>query len=177
MSQGNTKKSKSLVSIIIPLSTIAFALFFLHQTRDYVNFESVKFPYTIVVSTIILFGIIGVFETKKWRNELKSRRNVALSENAPSRISIPNSKKYNPLFLVVLTALYAVFIANLHTVITTYLYIVSLRLVFRKVSLRVLIYDLAAIIFLFVIMHEILLIQLPSGKVEEIITTILAKVL
>ncbi len=170
------EKSPSFISVIIPLLCIAFAFLYFYHTRDYLNFESVKFPYTIAVFLIFLFGIIEILEARKWWKHRKSEQKENASTPHKGLVVSATSKQWNPFYIVLLTVLFATFITTLNTIIGTYIYIIGLRLVLRKINLKTCIFDFVAITLIFLIMHEILLIQLPAGKAEQMLSLIVNKI-
>lgn len=162
------KTSSSVVAIAIPLLAIAFALFYFHETSDYPDSESVKFPYTLAIAVIALFAVAAMQEAAgRWR---RGWRFPSFSEFQEAAASLFRGKNSNPFFIVVLTLAYTVFLPIVYALLATFLFVVGLRCVFRNVRIKILAYDAAAIVVIFVLFHDVLRIQLPSGPLEEMLS-------
>ena len=166
-----------LVAVAIPLSCIAFFLLYFHQTRDYFEFVSVQFPYTMGAIGLVLFSIVAVQEIRK------ARRSPSGSgeEDAPAktfpRLPPFTDRRWNPFFLVVLTLLFTASLPYIKSVCAIYLYIFLLRLVFRKATVRTCVLDLALVVLLYVVFNDLLRILLPAGPVEEAISATVRSVI
>lgn len=175
MTENNNKNQKSIVPVLIPAACILFAFYYVYSTRGYWVFESVEFPYVIAGFVVILFGIIEIIELKKYFSEEKSI-NKKLSQILDLK-NVFSSKKLIPFYIAILTFLFPMLFPILKAIITTLLYIFALRIVLKKFHIKYLLYDVISVLAIFLIMHEVLLIQLPSGALERTIISMVEKVL
>ena len=164
------KNGESVAAVLIPVFGIAVAILYFHQTRDYDDFESVKFPYVIATALILIFIPIWGIELKKW---WRSREGAPAANGRAARIKSQGGsadKSLNPLYIVVLTAVFAALLPIIKSLAALFLYIVGIRAVFRKVTLRAVLLDFVLVAVLFIVFHDVLRILLPSGPVEEALT-------
>lgn len=161
------KNKESVAAVLIPIFGIAVAILYFHQTRDYDDFESVKFPYVIATALILLFIPIFGIELKKW---WRSRESAPAAYGRAARTQSGGGspdKSLNPLYIVVLTAAFAALLPVIKSLAALFLYIVGIRAVFRKVTLKAVFLDFLLVAVLFIVFHDVLRILLPSGPVEE----------
>jgi len=156
------------VALAIPAIWIAFAATYVYVTADYPDPETVRFPYTIAVVLTICFTIIFVRDavdawSKGWRPGLPANIRSWLAGRF-------RDKTANPFYLVVLTVAYALALPELNVLATTFLYVTSLRFVFRNMSLRLAFYDILGVAGLYLVFHDLLRIQLPSGPIEALLS-------
>jgi len=169
------KTSSSIVAIAIPLLAIAFALLYFHETADHPDPESVKFPYALAIAVIALFAVAAIQEVaERWTRE---RRSPSFSEFQETVASLLRGKNPNPFLIVVLTLAYTVFLPIVYALVATFLFVAGLRCVFRTVRIEILAYDAAAIVVIFVLFHDVLRIQLPSGPLEEMLSRAIRMIL
>lgn len=156
------------VAIAIPVLGIIFAAAYVLTTLDYPDPETVKFPYSIAAALTICFTIIAAREIlgalrSGWRPSLPVSVTGWLVEKF-------RGKEGNPFLLVVLTAVYGLVLVHLNVLLTTFLYVNGLRLVFRNWSPKLAAYDAVAVSVLYLIFHDVLRIQLPSGPLESFLS-------
>lgn len=161
------KNKESVAAVLIPIIGIAVAILYFHQTRDYDDFESVKFPYVIATALIILFiPIFGIELKKLWQSRESAPSAYGRAARIKSGGGSPD-KSLNALYIVVLTTVFAALLPIIKSLVALFLYIVGIRAVFRKVTLNTVILDFLLVSVLFIVFHDILRILLPSGPVEE----------
>jgi len=144
-------------------------LLYFFKTRDYPTFESVKFPYTIGVALIILLAIIAVQETLRWRHK-REPAPLERKIERPKFLGFFGEKRWNPFYIVFFTVLFTIFLPVLNTIVAMYVYILALRLLFKKFSLKIVVVDAVAVLVLFIVFHDILSIMMPSGPIENLIS-------
>ena len=166
-----------LVAVAIPLSCIAFFLLYFHQTRDYFEFVSVQFPYTMGLIGLVLFSIVAVQEIRKSRRSPSGDRDEDTPAEKFPRLPPFSDRRWNPFFLVVLTVLFTVSLPHIKSVLAIYLYIFLLRLVFRKATVRTCVLDLVLVVVLYVVFNDLLRILLPAGPIEEAISAAVRSVI
>lgn len=169
-------RTERLIAAIIPLLCIAFFLLYFQQTRDYDEFVSVQFPYTISLLGLFMFSIIAILELRKFRQALSEKSRNTLKENLFTRLPPVGDKKWNPFYVVVLTVIFTALFPVIKSISSIYLYIFGLRLVFKETRVRTFVLDLVFVIVLFVIFHDLLRILLPSGPIEKAISSFVRSV-